>query len=184
MTDRPIIFSAPMILALLAGRKTMTRRLAWRDAEPNAGVAVPTIWQKVRPGDRLWARETWQDCDEGPMYRATWPTEGAVVVNWRSPIHMPRSASRITLTVAAARMERLHAISEDDAIAEGLWYCDEGEAAGFWFGDPSMRGPVYGEGAVECYARLWETLHSRASWDANPDVVALTFAVEQKNIDQ
>ena len=50
MSDHPILFSAPMVRALLGGRKTMTRRMAWRDAEPNAGVPVPTIWQQVRQG--------------------------------------------------------------------------------------------------------------------------------------
>lgn len=45
MVDRGIIFSAPMVQALLDGRKTQTRRLA------------TSPLRRCEPGDRLWVRE-------------------------------------------------------------------------------------------------------------------------------
>lgn len=67
MRERPILFSAPMVRAILDGRKTVTRRVAklnyagrvamrgrqWHVDDPNAFLACPY----GVPGDRLWVRE-------------------------------------------------------------------------------------------------------------------------------
>lgn len=77
MSDRPILFSAPMVRALLAGTKTQTRRIvkdsAWVMDDCDAGydgqtIGVPPYIDRTRcpygqPGDRLWVRENWQAWD-------------------------------------------------------------------------------------------------------------------------
>lgn len=150
MTDRPIIFSAPMVLALLAGRKTMTRRLAWRrdqkwgDARPIVGserdYMIPTTWQRVKSGDRLWVRENLTRRRGNflgipqNVIEAHYAADDEDVVNehefnllpwWKGKgglpsIHMPRRVSRLTLVVTATKIERVQAISETDAKAEGV----------------------------------------------------------------
>lgn len=79
--ERPILFSAPMVRAILEGRKTVTRREVKKRAaldclaagfEP-AFLALPgnaDLCPYGKSGDRLWVRETWYcdhfDVQQGP----------------------------------------------------------------------------------------------------------------------
>jgi hypothetical protein len=177
MTDYPIIFNGPMVCALLDGRKTQTRR------------ASGPQWQKVKPGDRLWVRETWQQpalCEV--QYRATDTTRighwHPACGPWRPSNQMPRWASRLTLTVTGVKVERLQAISEDDARAEGisvLPFQDQADPSAWWQSGP---GENQARSASASFRRLWKLLYYAPSWDANPEVVAFTFKVDRRNIDE
>lgn len=77
MKSRPILFSGPMVCALLDGSKTQTRRIYKNRKHPDAGCdmaanelvrepqhVIDRICPYGQPGDRLWVRETFQ----GPMW--------------------------------------------------------------------------------------------------------------------
>jgi hypothetical protein len=80
--ERPILFSAPMVRAILDGRKTVTRRpvkgfgLKWLEDFAPQYVADPanSLCPFGNPGDRLYVRETWSDVNlqgaPGIAYRA------------------------------------------------------------------------------------------------------------------
>lgn len=190
MTIRPIIFSAPMVRALLEGRKTQTRRLA---SSPLA---------MVQPGDLLFVRENFRlDVAYDKRKPATCPETAAVWFDaggrvgdgckgkLRPCIHMPRWASRLTLEVHAKTVEPLQSISEGDILAEGA-PLDPDHVDGTQDGSNPHMCLIEGEGSWATqsprlwYHRLWDALHGPGSWDDNPDVVALTFSVHHHNVDK
>jgi hypothetical protein len=123
------------------------------------------------PGDRLWVREAFRDARSHAAGRVLYRADGDVACGWKPSIHMPRSASRITLEVTGVRVERLQAISEADALAEGVSFVADGCAR---FGVDGLPGS-WCDCAVTAYAALWESINGAGSWDANPWVWVIEF---------
>lgn len=191
MKERPILFSAPMVQAILDGSKTQTRRVV--KPQPSSGdhfgfddkqrLQVPAwygLWLLAcpygQPGDRLWVRETWAAPDHGAQlgfdvlaFRATHSDSEIPGGRWRPSIHMPRWASRITLEVTGVRVERLQDISEADAMAEGVWRTVSGH---YSYGDE--YNPSYAT-ACDAFRGLWESINGPGSWEANPWVWVVEF---------
>lgn len=178
MKERPIIFSAPMIRALLEGRKTQTRRLL-KDPVRMTGGDMPIPSRPCPygvPGDRLWVRETCDyfagDKSVAPERRIIYYRERddfpAATGKWCPPIFMPRWASRITLEVEEVRVERLHDIkvggylTRSDVQLEGCPFEN----------DPALMG----DDEVAWYRELWNSLNAkRAPWELNPWVWVIAF---------
>lgn len=93
----------------------------------------------------------------------------------RTPgLFMPRWASRIDLELTAVRVERLNAITEPAAIAEGV----ERRARGMFkpvFRDYSSELSAWTSDARYSYITAWEMLHGKGSWSRNPWVWVLSF---------
>ncbi len=190
-------------------------RRAWADPGLGAGgyLKAPHIYddgdaivERVYPfceiGDRLWVREScsydrtdrdWRYaadgtsvCSERGFHLDTptpdrWP-RGAI-----PSIHMPRSASRLTLAVTDVRVQRLQDITEADAVAEGISHAVPP------FGDWSLISPLAGLAwtppdkppPLMRFAYLWDSINGEragAAWADNPWIVAVTFAVERRNV--
>lgn len=132
-------------------------------------------------GTRMWVREKWRPWTDGMCTRIEYAADSALSVDitermchsvaickgdpvcgiyWRPSIHLPRWASRITLEVTGARVERVQNISEEDAEAEGVPSWKEGSAL------PTRR---------EAFAELWDSINSTGSWAANPWVWVYTL---------
>lgn len=95
---------------------------------------------------------------------------------WRSPLYMPRWASRILLEVVSTRVERIQDITAEDAIAEGINIDEPVEAL-----VNGVRSSVHYFDPRTAFAHRWCALHGPDAWKANPWVRAVTFKlVEQE----
>lgn len=175
-------------------------RLSWFARDTGCLSPLP-IYQ---PGDRLWVREAWKSdhCyddlapsemggEEALFFVADnsverWGWKPDSLSRWgrfRQGMHMPRWASRLTLTVTDVRVQQVQEISNADAVAEGIerLNCDGLDGfRNYQSDDPKARVAMQ-----PSFRSLWDSLNvSRGyGWDANPWVAAYTFTVERRNID-
>lgn len=202
MTDRPIIFSAPMVIALLAGTKTQTRRIladeplrlicrscGVSDREIRADKCAcngngdfqwtPCALPRFRVGDRLWVRESlWAQSNDQNIKWFAYAADGKDVwplTQW----HKERDkAPSIHMPRWASRLTlyvtAVHVERLQDIDLGGI--CAEGLAASIYDFKPVQRG-------FDAWISLWDSINGSGAWDANPWVAAYTFAVRSGNID-
>lgn len=182
--ERPILFSGPMIRAILDGRKTQTRRVI--KPQPVGAWAAPgkTACPYGVPGDRLWVRETWRPSQtgEGSRCPAWYAADGAdgEHVRWKPSIFMPRWASRITLEITRIDVRRVQDVGTD-ALAEGVeltefWTPKEVEGRPFeekWWDDFYF----WSHYPLVAFRKLWDSINANRGfgWDVNPWVWVVEF---------
>ncbi len=208
MKETGILYSAPMVLATLAGRKDVTRRtrgLEKINERPNAwhydgenidgdhlffntdaavsGHDIPDCQTIIKcpygkPGDLLYGREThwrygkWVKDGTTKKGRQRWRFEAIglavkydpqpkidreqVGYHKRPAIFLPKVLARIWRKITSIRAERLHEITINEAVREGV---------------RDLRTPenVILKNYVECYAELWDRLNGKTHpWSSNP----------------
>ena len=198
--ERPILFSGPMVRAILEGRKTQTRRpikvddiyttvddtdgkpFAWQSDECGDWYEMPCPFGK--PGDLLWVRETWQIFR---VYEDTW-NGGYEADLWDGPIPRERP-NHAWITYAAddpggrpwrpsihmPRWASRITLRITNIRIERL--CDisvDGASA------EGVEAAIDHDGPM-CYLaefqRLWDAMHSKRGlrWNANPWVWVMEF---------
>lgn len=160
MKEKPILFSGDMVRAILSGKKTQTRRTVKDSIHGMCETLLPDsmilpLCPYGKVGDQLWVRETFGKLYELFVYRSDYPPGGKPPVKgwkWKPSIFMPRAASRIQLEITNIRIERLHDITNEDAMAEGVSGCIE-------------------------FSALWKSINGPASYYDNPWVWVINFKI-------
>jgi len=200
MKERPILMSAPMVRALLAGTKTQTRRALKQQPQLSANhepirpesrgghswvfmvhtdrpsyqfATGDTRCPYGQPGDLLWVRETW-----------------AQNANQTSDTHIDRSILyradgsdraldngselpwRPSIFMPRA-LSRLTLRITKVRVHRLVDISEEDACAEGW---PNLPGaPLRDAYPIGWYANLWDDINGRGSYEANPWVWALTF---------
>ena len=141
-------------------------------------------------GDRIWVREAFRVHSRATdvatlVYKASernsWTEQTrrvpvavcnkpATPEKWTPSLHMPRWASRILLEITDVRVERLNAINEHDAQAEGVAKL----RGGFWkhYQPGWTQHQLSARGS---FVTLWKSIYGDESWNSNPWVWVIEF---------
>ena len=187
MRERPILFSAPMVRAILAGTKTQTRRPYKTRKHPDFGCAMAASElvcepQHVidrtcpygQPGDRLWVRETWCPIPpQDPNYNGGRPiaidyaaSHGRESYQWRvmDDLGTRRWKPSIHMPRWASRILLEITAVRVERLQDITWI----DAAKEGIPVPRRaRDRVDPEiGCVAQFRTLWESINGRGSWHA------------------
>jgi hypothetical protein len=227
MKEFPILFSTPMVQALLDGRKTMTRREV-KGLPENASRDLVQIMVSGHHGehghvhcpyggvgDMIWVREEHLITIESNCIVCEYK-DGVVIGHhfkglsiktltnikrrktlgkWQRGRFLPKDLARIWLQKTAIKAERLHDITTEDVLSEGVRYAVndgrpclelgvENSALSFlpdgilMFEEGKPVGAITEDMLLKAHwAELWCRINGRESYDANPWVWAISFKV-------
>lgn len=206
---RPILFSTPMVQALLENRKKMTRRTKglekvnenpddWKfeafgknpDNEKDKRLCAyftikgtQTWYYQICPynvGDVLWVRETWQIRDSrNPNEIFYKASDNMTCAPWKPSIFMPKEACRIFLKLKRIRVERLRDIFHSDARAEGVDFV-EGINGNLYYNYLTLD---HGCNELFSFMTLWQKINGENSWEFNPFVWVYEFEQIEKPLE-
>lgn len=184
--EHPILFSGPMVKAILEGRKVQTRRVL--KIQPSSDHEIKYADHDIpewkcpygEKGDRLWVKETFQHVGNllaiSPKYcRYRADGEEQPVGPWKPSIFMPRWDSRIMLEITGVRVERLQDIDPRDCIDEGIDF-KKHECGCETCAQSSKLCPATGSSLIMEYSELWDSINRKSHpWSSNPWVWVITF---------
>lgn len=199
MRERPILFSTPMVRAILAGAKTQTRRVVKPQpdivAEGGTVVGVSTAQDQRygrlgkalrcpygQPGERLWVREAFihEPADYCWEASVSIPCRPAATV-YRADVDGDTRGAGWTPSIHMPRSLSRITLEVTGVRVERLQ--DISKADAMAEGAPSSHRSIdrisrafgYPDFPRSWYAQLWESINGPGSWDANPWVWVVEF---------
>ena len=168
---KSIQFKPFLIERIIEGKKTETRRLVKNKTKP-----------RYKVGETVYIKEKlYRNVDNGISFEDGEPipdTNWGWKRNVLSPMFMPAKYARLFLRIIGIKTERLHDITEADAIAEGIFLTDYG-----WSWKESPKEYEFFITPRIAFANLWESIHGdneSTCWCSGPEVFVYKFEVIEK----
>lgn len=204
MKARPILMSAPMVRALLAGTKTQTRRTI--KPQPECGFVVGAVGSPACPygviGDLIYVKEAWRtaksldDLDATKIaakcldagYHSPWApmkfeADGHQCSTWHGfgNGHDKAVPGRYRHARFMPRWASRITLRIAEVRVQRLTEISQQDCIAE--GMPPNTGPLLHH-VIADYRRLWGEINGKDSWDTNPWVWCISFECIQKNVDE
>jgi hypothetical protein len=193
MKERPILFSATMVRAILEGRKSMTRRVC-KPQPRSVGDMVSTnshcalmirrhndeAWNEIPcrygiPGDRLWVRETFRHAFKGKIPEACNYLADAGTMRWPQVKSAQDAKESWPIgwkpSIHMPRWASRILLEITNVRVERLQEITPADCIAEGLGYP--RDDRYA--ALDNFKPLWESINGPGSWDTNPWVWVVGF---------
>jgi len=168
---KSIQFKPFLIERIIAGKKTETRRLVKNKTKPRYKVGE-TVYIKEKLYRNVNNGISFEDGEPIPDTNWGWKR------NVLSPMFMPAKYARLFLRITDINIVWLQNLSDDDAIAEGIFH----NGGGWTWKAADSNNEIYDSPRI-AFANLWDSIHGgdeSRCWFADPCVFVYKFEVVEK----
>ena len=173
---KKIMFSDAFCLtqAVLAGKKTMTRRVLrdnvplgnWKETQKHLPYKVGEIVAIVQSYKEVYPNADFEMVGDGFM------TESA---GWTNKMFVRADLMPHHIKITDVKVERLQDISDDDILREGVWQIYDQKNLFYVSKNIGYAPTVAFPSAREAFWFLIDKISGKGTWESNPFVVAYSF---------